>query len=374
MAALAILGGCHTHHDHDHDHEHEEEAEHGRGHADGVVEISPERQETLGIEIDTVRSGEFHEVIRTSGRILSATGDEMTVVATSDGTVILPGLSEGSAVAKGGRIATISSRNLASGDKLAKAKVAYETAKKEYERDKTLFEDNIVSESHLDKSKMEYEYAKAEYDALVAGGVTRGGVGVTSPISGFVKSVHVSSGDYVQTGTPIATVSQNRRLRLKADVPERHFGRIAEIRDAVFSTAYDGATYRLGDLGGRLVSYGRASDGDYFIPVTFEFDNKGDLIPGSFVEVYLKTSRASTGVFVPLEAITESQGVRYAFVRNPEDDDAFIRREVVLGESDGKDILVTKGLKEGELIVVKGTVHVKLAGVSSVPANHTHNH
>ena len=372
MAVCAILGGCQTHNHTES--RHDEEAGESHHHHDGVIEISPERQEILGIVTDTVRVGDFHEVIHTSGRVLSATGDEMTVIATSDGIALLPGLSEGSAVAKGGRIATISSRNLASGDILSKARITYETAKKEYERDLQLFEDNIVSESHLDKSKLEYEHAKAEYDALVSGGVTQGGVGVTSPISGFIKSVHVNSGDYVQTGTPIATVSQNRRLRLKADLPERHFGRIGDIRDAVFTTSYDGAAYRLSELGGRLVSYGRTSDGDYFIPVTFEFDNKGGFIPGSYVDVFLKTSRATTGIFVPLEAIVEDQGIRQVFVRDPDDDDAFIRREVSLGESDGMEVLVTKGLAEGEEVVVKGAVHVKLAGVSAVPAGHTHNH
>ena len=384
MAVCAILGGCHAHHDHDHDYDHGDGHDHDHGleavqeeeghHHDGVIEISLERQEKLGIVTDTVSVGDFHEVIRTSGRILSATGDEMTVVATSDGTVILPGLSEGSAVGKGGRIATISSRNLASGDRIAKARATYETAKKEYERDLQLYQDNIVSESHLDRSKLEFEHAKAEYDALTSGGVTAGGVSVTSPISGFIKNLYVGSGDYVQTGTPIATVSQNRRLRLKADVSEKHFGRIGEIRDAVFKTSYDNETYTLGELGGRLVSYGRASDGEFYIPVTFEFDNKGGLVPGSFVEVFLKTARTSKGIYVPLEAIVEDQGINYAFVRDEDDEDAFIKREVRLGQSDGKDVLVLSGLEEGESVVVRGAVYVKLAGVTSVPAGHTHNH
>ena len=108
--------------------------------------------------------------------------------------------------------------------------------------------------------------------------------------------------------------------------------------------------------------------------MTFEFDNKGGFIPGSYVDVFLKTSRATTGIFVPLEAFVEDQGVRQVFVRDPDDDDAFIRREVSLGESDGMEVLVTKGLAEGEEVVVKGAVHVKLAGVSAVPAGHTHNH
>lgn len=376
MAACAILFGCHSHnhdHGHGHDHEHEAAETHETHHHDGVIEISPDRQETLGIVIDTVRSGAFNEIIHTSGQIVSATGDEMTVVAKSEGIVSLGDLSEGSAIGKGSRIATISSKNLGTGDKLAKARISYETAKKEYERDLQLSKDNIVSESHLDRSKLEYEHAKAEYEAL-ASNSNGSGVVVTSPLNGFIKSLSVRSGDYVETGTPIATVSQNRRLRLRADVSEKYYGRIAGIKDANFKTSYGENVYNLKELGGRLVSYGRASDGDFYIPVTFEFDNKGDLVSGSYVDVFLKASESGNGIFIPLSAVVEDQGVNYVFVLDDDDDDAFIRREVKLGQSDGSNVLVKEGLEEGERIVVTGAVHVKLAGVTSVPAGHTHNH
>lgn len=377
MALCAILNGCHNHdhdHDHGHSHGHEHEEEAGAHGHEGGIHISPERQEALGISVDTVAAGEFSEVIRTSGQIVSSAGDEMTVVAKSEGIVSLGDLSEGSAVGKGSRIATISTKSIGSGDKLAKARITYETAKKEYERDLQLREDNIVSESHLDKSRLDYEHAKAEYDALTAGGVSAGGLVVTSPLSGFVKSLSVRSGDYVETGTPIATVSSNRRLRLRADVSGKYYGRIARVRDADFITPYDGRAYSLADLGGRLVSYGRASDGDYYIPVTFEFDNKGDFVPGSFVDVFLKTADSGSCISVPLEAVVEDQGVHYVFVREEDDDDCFIKREVTLGQSDGTRVPVIKGLREGEMVVVSGAVHVKLAGVTSVPAGHTHNH
>ena len=381
MAACAILNGCHDHgHNHgdSHGHEHEEEAgahEHGHEHEhEGGIHISTERQELLGISVDTVTFGEFNEVIRTSGQIVSSAGDEMTVVAKSEGIVSLGDLSEGSAVGRGSRIATISTKSIGSGDKLAKAKITYETAKKEYERDLQLREDNIVSESHLDKSRLEYEHAKAEYEALTSGGTTAGGLVVTSPLAGFIKSLSVRSGDYVETGTPIATVSSNRRLRLRADVSEKYYGKIARVKDASFITSYDGRTYSLSDLGGRLVSYGRASDGDFYIPVTFEFDNKGDFVPGSYVDVYLRTTDSGSCITVPLSAVVEDQGVHYVFVLDEDEDDCFIKREVTLGQSDGIRVPVTKGLEEGELVVVSGAVHVKLAGVTSVPAGHTHNH
>ncbi len=368
MALCAVLAGCGHHHEHEHEHGHGQE-EHAH---DGGIRISPERQAALGIRTDTVTVGGFREVIRTSGQIVPSAGDEMTVVAKSDGIISLNGLSEGSAVGKGARIATISSKEIGTGDRLAKARIAYETAKKEYERDLQLSQDNIVSETHLDQSRLGYEYAKTEYEALAAGSSASGGIVVSSPLSGFIKAFHVKSGDYVATGDPVATVSQNRRLRLRADLSEKYFGKLGQIRDANFVTSYGDGVFRLKELGGRLASYGKASGGDFFIPVTFEFDNKGDVVPGSYVDVFLITSGGGSCISVPLGAVVEDQGVHYVFVQD--EDGEFQRREVALGGSDGVRVPVTKGLQPGEVIVVEGAVHVKLAGVAAVPAGHTHNH
>ena len=369
----------HSHEGHDHGHEghnHEAEAheghDHGNGGHDGEIVVSLERQKTFGITTETVTAGDFAEVIHTSGQILSAMGDEMTVVAKSSGIISFGRLTEGSAVGKGSLIATISSKNLGGGDQLAKTKAVYEATMKEYERDLQLSKDNIVSESHLDQSRLAYEQAKAEYDALASGTTKDGNVSVTSPLGGFIKKLSVSQGDYVETGTPIAVVSQNRMLRLRADVSEKYYGLISGVKDANFSTSYSDRAYSLKELNGRLLGYGKASDGDYYIPVTFEFDNKGDLIAGSYVDVFLKSSASSKSISVPVSAVVEDQGIHYVFVQ--EDETCFTKREVRLGQSDGQRVLVKSGLNEGEVVVATGAVQVKLASVTAVPAGHTHSH
>ena len=410
MAFCAVLAGCGNHsnheghdhghgveahegHDHGHDHDHEghsheghdhgheghnheaeghEDHDHGNKGHDGEIVVSLERQKTFGITTEAVTAGDFAEVIHTSGQILSAMGDEMTVVAKTSGIISFGRLTEGSAVGKGGQIATISSKELGGGDQLAKAKTTFEAARKEYERDLQLSKDNIVSESHLDQSRLAFEQAKAEYDALSSNTSKDGNVCVTSPIGGYIKKLSVGQGDFVETGTPVAVVSQNRRLRLRADVSEKYYGLLSGIKDANFSTSYSDAAYSLKDLDGRLIGYGKASGGDYYIPVTFEFDNKGDLVAGSYVDVYLKSSSSSKAVSVPVGAVVEDQGIHYVFVQ--EDETCFTKREVRLGQSDGKRVLVKSGLNEGEVIVQTGAMQVKLASVVAAPAGHTHSH
>lgn len=363
-----------THKGHNHEEGHHavgEEHDH-EGHLEGEIVLGRSIQEQFGITTETLAPGPFQETVRTSGRISSASGDETTIIARSSGIVSIGKLAEGSALRKDEALLSISSKDLEAGDRIAKAAAAFEAAKKKYERDTKLAADNIVSESHLDQSKLAYETAKAEYDALTSSGFTQDGLTVRSPIAGYLKDLKVGNGDYVQTGQALATVSRNRRLWLTADLPERHYGLAATISDANFKTSGSDKVYNIKALNGRLLSYGRTSEADYYIPVTLEFDNIGEIVPGSFVDVYLKTAVTAQTLSVPLGAILEEEGTKYVFVKAAQE--VFVKKTVTLGQSDGERVRILSGLSEGEEVVVSGAVQVKLSAFKAVPAGHSHSH
>lgn len=254
----------------------------GDGHEHGdEIFFSKEQSEAVGLVVQSIKPELFHEVIRTSGQIQAAQGDEATVVATTNGIVSFPGQSviEGSAVTRGGTIVTVSAKNLYEGDPVAKAKIAYETALKELKRSEGLIKDKIISAKEFEQTRMRYENARTVYEAQAAN-VTVAGVKVTSPISGYVKSRLVGEGEYVSVGQPVAVIAQNKRLQLRADVSENYFNALRKITNANFVVSYNNEVYKLSDLNGRLLSFGKASDKtSFYIPVIFEFDNRGILYP-----------------------------------------------------------------------------------------------
>ncbi len=97
---------------------------------------------------------------------------------------------------------------------------------------------------------------------------------------------------------------------------QKYAGRLRAVTSANFETPYDGRVYSLAEMGGRLLSVGKGSDGmSAYIPVTFEFNNGGEVIPGSFVEVFLLSAPRPETLAVPLSAVTEDQGVYSVFVQ-----------------------------------------------------------
>lgn len=359
-------------HEEDDGHNHKEEKNSGEEHSDEIV-FTRQQADAIGLEVYNVEPGIFSQVIKTSGQIQSAQGDEATIVAITNGIVSFPARSiiEGAPVGTGTTIVTISARNLYEGDPVAKAKITYETALKEFKRAEGLVKDKIISEKEFEQSRLKYENARTAYEAQ-ATNVTASGAKVTTPISGYIKNRLVNQGEFVSVGQPIATVSKNRRLQLRADVSENYFNELGKIRNANFVVSYNNKAYRLADLNGRLLSFGKAADEtSFYIPVTFEFDNIGDFIPGSYVEVYLLATPQNNVISIPVSALTEEQGIYFVYLQIGEEE--FLKREIAIGESDGKNVRVLSGLSTGDKVVIKGAYQVKLASNSSVlPEGHSH--
>ena len=319
----------------------------------------------------------FNEIIKTTGEILPAQGDEMVVTANTNGIVTFSGNKAvvGTSVHAGEMLFAISGKNLTDGNtetRFTQAKVAYDKAKADFDRAQELVKDNIVSQRDFLDTKARYETEQANYNNL-SRNYQSGGQKVVSPISGFVKNVLVTEGLYVSVGQPIASVSQNRSLVLKAEVSQKYFSKLPLITSANFKTAYDNKTYSIESLNGKLLSYGKSNDAStLFIPVTFSFDNKGEVVPGSLVDVYLKLQPFDGALVIPVSSLIEEQGIFYAYVQTA--GESFVKRELKLGGSDGINILVLAGLKEGERVVTKGAYQIKLATASGAIPLHGHAH
>ena len=273
---------------------------------------------------------------------------------------------------KGSELLSVSAEHIQEGDPVRKAKVAYEKAKEEYERAEKLVGSQIVSQKEFAALREAYQNARLAYEALLPSKSGKG-VAVKAPIGGFVKNCLVKEGDYVTVGQPLMTVTQMRRLVLKADVSERYYAQLPRIVSANFKTPYNNKVYCLENLGGKVLSFGKSSgDTSYYVPVTFEFDNRGDMVPGAFVEVFLLSGERQGVISLPESALTEEQGLYFVYLKL--DDECYKKQEVQLGTSNGERVEILSGLKDGDTVVTRGAIHVKLAAASNAIPAHSHNH
>ncbi len=372
----------HNHEHEGHDHEHETAEEHAghnheskaTKHSDEIIFPKAQAAKTT-FEVREIQPASFNQVVKTTGQVLAAPGDEAVIVATSNGVVSFSSnkLTEGTKVQKGQSLFQISSKDIAEGDYYTKVKATYEAAKASYDRAEALVKDKIISQKEFESTKLEFENAKTAYNA-VSNNKTAKGVSVNAPINGHMKNILVKEGEYITVGQPLATVSQNQRLVLRAEVSQRYYNAMQSVKSANFKTPYDNKVYSLEDLNGRLLSFGKTSnENSFFIPVSFEFDNKGEVIPGSFVEVYLISSPIENTLSIPVSALTNEMGIYYVYVQI--DEEGYRKQEVALGANNGKEVQIIKGLHPGDRVVTQGAYQVKMASASgAIPDGHSHEH
>ena len=324
-----------------------------------------------------VKRKPFTEIIKTTGQILPAHGDVTTITAKSKGIITFGNNKKliGSAVNSGETLFIISGASLTEGNVDAKYKEAknnYEKSRIDFERVKELVKNNVISQKYFQETELRYKNAQSTFNTIEKN-YTVSGHKVTSPIEGYIKNLLVSEGEYVVIGQPIASVFQNRKLILTAEVPQKYFAKLNSISSANFVTAYDKEIYSTESLNGKLISYKKnTNNGAYHIPVNFEISNNGRIIPGSYVEVFLKTNVIIDALVIPYSALIEEQGNYFAYVQTS--GEGFQKRELEIGTNDGTNVQVLAGIKEGERVVIKGGYQIKLATMSGKIPAHGHEH
>ena len=371
------LAACHSkEHDHEHEgHHHESEMTEGEHkHGDEIV-LEAAKAKAAGVKVERITPSSFHGVIHTSGSVMAASCDETTVVATTNGRVgQTEHISEGMKISAGMKLYTLTSGDMlmADGDPVQHARIAYEQAKRDYERAETLVKDKIISDKDFQLAKAQYDGAKLTYEAVMKNR-SASGVIVTAPRAGYVKQSLVKEGDYVEAGQPLMVITQNQHLYLRAEVPERYWSELRRIKSAQFKTSYSDCLYDITKMGGHIQSYAHSSTtGSAYVPIIFEFNNTGDVVQGSYAEVFLITDQQKEALTIPLTAVTEEQGLYYIYIRV--DEDGYRKQLVSLGMKDGERVEVLSGLKGGEDVVTKGAMQIKLASATNAIPAHTHNH
>lgn len=333
-----------------------------------VINFTKEQSWDVDFATEQAKYEPLGQSIKTIAQVQPTPKDDRVVTAKSSGIVLLPynALYAGSTVSTGQQICTITSQGMEAnnlGIRFIEAQNNYNTAKENYERDLQLAKDKIVSQKELSESKREYENCKAIYDNMLKN-FNSGSETVSSPINGYVKEIFVQNGTFVEVGTPIMTISENRDLILIAEVQQKYLPLLANLYTANIRNPHNNTYISLDSLEGKIISYGKSLQSDcYLIPVTMQIRNTNHFVAGELLDIYLKTRSSEPVISVPTSAILEEQGTYYVMVQlYPE---LFEKREVKLGVSDGQRTEIKQGIKVHERIVSRGATIVKLSQASS---------
>ena len=233
----------------------------------------------------------------------------------------------------------------------------YEYAELDLQRQKSLFNQNYISQNQFDLASKARDVSKAQLDQAKANlnfaEVQLGYTKITAPISGIVASVSTQEGETVAASLAaptFVTIIDLDRLEVQVYVDETDIGRIEEGQTASFTVD----TYTDVEFEGIVTAiYPKAVIQDNVVNyiVTLKITDFKDrtLRPEmtASVTIFLETRRDVLAI--PLSAIRRERGERFVTVLEGRD---HISRRITTGWSSGGFIEVTRGLEEGETILI----------------------
>lgn len=309
----------------------------------GQIKLSPQQIKLANITYDTIRTKTMAKEIVLTGRV------------TVDQT-----LSDAISARVQGRIEKLMVKNI--GDFISKGQLLYEiysedlnAAQQEYiialQNEKSSSDQNFTSQfTQSAKNKLQlYGMTEIQIAQLKTSGQLIQTVPVFALSSGFVSEISVTEGGYVDAGTALFRLSSLNSLWVEAQVYLPYLSYLNEGTEANFSIP--AASEKI--YSGKVIFIApQIQAPERFVLARFQITHPSQEIrPGMMANITLQTEKQKSLV-LPIDAvIQDSKGVS-VWVRRS--DGVFEYKMIAVGMQNSRQIEVTGGLNEGDVVVVSG--------------------
>ncbi|MCM4158135.1 efflux RND transporter periplasmic adaptor subunit [Gramella sp. AN32] len=233
--------------------------------------------------------------------------------------------------------------------KITEASAAYNSAEKDYERFKALFEENSASQKELDDITANYEMAKARLEAArQMKNETESQfayVNIRAPFSGVITNKFVEEGTMANPGMPLLALEAPGAFEVRTTVPESEISSIqlgtpVKVLVKSIDKTIDGKVSEVGISA-------KNTGGQYPVKISL-LETNADILSGMYVSVQfpIEKTETSQAVLVPESAIITRGDLKGIYTVSNQN--TAMLRWIRTGRSYGDKIEVLSGLKAEE--------------------------
>lgn len=294
------------------------------------------------VEISVLENGSISTFLQTTATLEAR--NSATLVAQKSGPIAAVNVEEGQWVSAGAVLARLDDTEARVA--LERAQVSLEVARREYERGIKLVDGNLISEKEMDDFKLKLRTAEVELEQKkFEFSQTR----LTAPFSGRIADRFVKLGETVTVGKECFRIVDFNPLRARLYFPAREMSRVRAGQPAIVKVdTHPGQEFK-GEV--ELVNTVIDEANGTFRIIVEVPNGKGDLYPGTFARVQVKTGDFSNALLMPKRGIINEDGEDYVYKAQG---DTVVRVGITVGAVEGETAQILDGLAPGDSVVTIG--------------------
>ncbi|MEI7594769.1 MAG: efflux RND transporter periplasmic adaptor subunit [Bacteroidota bacterium] len=290
---------------------------------ENVVEMNDDQIKMAALEFGTIELKSMSGILKANGLINVPPQNLISISASMGGYIKSTDLLQGSPVTKGQVLAVVENQEFIElQQSYLESRNSLEYAEAEYNRQNDLHKENINSTKSLQQAVSEYKNLKTKVFALeqklsliginaksLSEDKISRSISVVSPISGYVKSVNVNIGKYVNPTDVMFEIVNNQKLTLELSLFEKDITRVNIGQKIRFSLANNTSK----EQSAIIYQVGKTIGDDKTVKVYASIDNEDkNLLPGMYVNASIETANCSTTT-LPSDAVLTFDDKNYIF-------------------------------------------------------------
>jgi len=220
-------------------------------------------------------------------------------------------------------------------------------SKREYEKQKSLYEKGGVTLRELKNSELAYINAKYNYDNAI---LQIAKMSITAPFDGIIVDLpYYTPMVRVQANQLMVRLMNYNQLYLEVNLPAKEMGRVS-LSQSVRITNY---SLQEDTLLGKITKVSPAINAETrTFKVAMIIDNKNLIIkPGMFVKAEIIVARKDSAIVIPKDIILSRRRGKTVFIVRK---GVAVERTITTGLENPEEVEVIKGLEENERLIIKG--------------------
>jgi membrane fusion protein (multidrug efflux system) len=301
----------------------------------------------VAVNYYVVKQTGYSNDVFTTGKI--GAFEQVDILPEVNGKVTAIYFKEGETVSKGSLMVKLNDADLQA--QLLKTRTQLKLADQKLIRLKKLLDIKGVSQEEYDMQENDAASLKAD-EAYLQAQIAK--TSIVAPFSGVIGLRNISEGAYVSASTPIVSLVQLKPVYIEFSMPEKYTDLMHKGLPVTFasenvesSKTFSAQIYAIEP---------KVDEATKTIKARAMYNGDKELLPGSFVKVYVNLGKNDNALMVPTECVIPTLKGQKVFVNH-----GGIAAEVMISTGVRTDrlIQVTEGLNAGDTVITTGLMSVK---------------